>query len=77
MNDRIEELHERLLASDFPYAREAVADAINRAVGIKSAKYGIQIDPSLDGIWHNIVEPEALLILGIDEPADIHPEWAA
>lgn len=76
MNDRVEELHERLLKAGEVFSYYDVAEAINQAVATKSVKYGIQIDPAADGIWHIIVEPEALLVLGIDEPADVHPEWA-
>lgn len=77
MNERIEELHERLLAAGEVFSYYDVAEAITQAVNVKSARYGTQINPALDGIWHNIVEPEALDILGIDNHADVHPEWVA
>lgn len=75
MNERIEELHERLLAAGEVFSYYDVAEAITQAVNVKSARYGTQINPALDGIWHNIVEPEALDILGVDDDV-AHPEWS-
>lgn len=74
--ERATELHERLTRVGEVFTLFDVQHAIDQAVGVKSAKYGVQIDPSLDGIWHNIVEPEALRLLGVDEDV-AHPEWVA